>query len=649
FGEVVSGLDIATNMDAETAATEMAQFANITKLSHDEVNNYASAIVGLGNNFATTEADISAMAMRLAASGTQVGMTQADILGIATALASMGVEAEAGGTAISTIMAQIDKDVALSGAVMSGTSDLTQAEAEKVSAALETWASTAGLTAQEFADAWTSNPVDALTTLLGNMESATAEGGNMSVMLQELGIDAIRQADVMKRLAGNADFVTEAVAKSNEEWEKNTALTREVENKNNSLESKFQMLQNRVAAVGVDIGGPLADALLEAVEAAEPLFDAIEKGAEAFTNMDKESQQLIVSIAAAGVALGPLLTLLGGLIRNGGAIGTAMKVATTGVSKFHVAMGNMSAAATVGKGSLTGVTASIGGAASKSVVAATAVSSIGKAFSALSSAGGLAALSLAAVVAGFVFDQWQQYQKHLENVEGATTGLRTATDSFGGAYEEAKGAIAGASGALEDYQSDLEGALQKQKDLADKISETWEKLGTDSGMLDGYMETIDELAGKTGLSKDEQDKLAIAVANVNEICGTNYSVIDSQNGVLSANKDAIYATVDAWKANAKAQAAQEEMVELAREQRTWEKERQAAIEAVTAAQEQYNNAMSNANTPRVVIDEYARALENAKTKANEADLALLANKASMQDLEKEYLSSQEALSRTTAS
>ncbi|MEG0757934.1 MAG: hypothetical protein RR505_05955, partial [Raoultibacter sp.] len=110
-----------------------------------------------------------------------------------------------------------------------------------------TWASTAGLTAQEFADAWTSNPVDALTTLLGNMESATAEGGNMSVMLQELGIDAIRQADVMKRLAGNADFVTEAVAKSNEEWEKNTALTREVENKNNSLESKFQMLQNRVA------------------------------------------------------------------------------------------------------------------------------------------------------------------------------------------------------------------------------------------------------------------------------------------------------------------------------------------------------------------------------------------------------------------
>ena len=105
FGQVVSGLDIATNMGAEQAATEMAQFANITKMSHGEIRNYGSAIVGLGNSFATTESDISSMAMRIAAAGTQVHMSQADILGLATALASMGVEAEAGGTAISTIMA----------------------------------------------------------------------------------------------------------------------------------------------------------------------------------------------------------------------------------------------------------------------------------------------------------------------------------------------------------------------------------------------------------------------------------------------------------------------------------------------------------------------------------------------------------------
>ena len=228
FGQVVSGLDIATNMGAEQAATEMAQFANITKMSRGEIRNYGSAIVGLGNSFATTESDISSMAMRIAAAGTQVHMSQEDILGLATALASMGVEAEAGGTAISTIMAQIDKDIALN------------------SEAVETWASTAGMSARDFADAWRADPVQALSALLSNMEAATAEGGNMSVMLQELGIDSIRQTDVMKRLAGNSQFVADAVAKANDEWGKNTALQNEVDNRNRSLAAQFEMLKNRV-------------------------------------------------------------------------------------------------------------------------------------------------------------------------------------------------------------------------------------------------------------------------------------------------------------------------------------------------------------------------------------------------------------------
>ena len=49
FSRVVSGLDIATDMNAEQAATELAQFANIVKMSHSDVSRYGSAIVNLGN------------------------------------------------------------------------------------------------------------------------------------------------------------------------------------------------------------------------------------------------------------------------------------------------------------------------------------------------------------------------------------------------------------------------------------------------------------------------------------------------------------------------------------------------------------------------------------------------------------------------
>nr|WP_218777101.1 hypothetical protein [Enterococcus sp. 5B7_DIV0075] len=48
------------------------------------------------NNFATTESEITEMALRLAGAGSQIGLSQGDILGLAAALSSVGVEAEMG-------------------------------------------------------------------------------------------------------------------------------------------------------------------------------------------------------------------------------------------------------------------------------------------------------------------------------------------------------------------------------------------------------------------------------------------------------------------------------------------------------------------------------------------------------------------------
>ncbi len=386
FGRVASGLDIATNMDAETASTNMAQFANITKMAHSEISNYASALVGLGNSYATTESDISNMAMRLASAGTQVGMSQADILGLATALSSsalvglgnsyattesdisnmamrlasagtqvgmsqadilglatalssMGMEAEAGGSAVSTIMANIDK------AVATGSADM------------QAWASAAGMSADQFASAWESSPVDALSAVLAGMEAATEGGGNMSLMLEELGISELRQTDAMKRLAGNASYLGDAVKTANDAWSENTALSNEVANRNESLAAKFEMLKNRAVAVGDQIGGPFADALLDAIDAAQPLFDAIESGAKAFNEMSEGEQQAVMQAVALAAAAGPLLSVFGrmpgALSSMGGALqGVAKHFATVADQSILVQTG-MKGAETATKGATT--------------------------------------------------------------------------------------------------------------------------------------------------------------------------------------------------------------------------------------------------------------------------------------------------------
>ena len=69
FTRVMTMLGTATNMTAEDAATALARFANITGMSADNYDRLGAVIVDLGNNFATTESEITQMGTRLASGG----------------------------------------------------------------------------------------------------------------------------------------------------------------------------------------------------------------------------------------------------------------------------------------------------------------------------------------------------------------------------------------------------------------------------------------------------------------------------------------------------------------------------------------------------------------------------------------------------
>lgn len=326
FSRTIIDLGESTNMTREQAATEFARFANIVGMSQDEFDRLGSSIVGLGNTMATTESEIMSMGMRLAAQGAQVGMTEAQIMALGGTMSSLGIQAEMGGTAMTTILKKIDKAVGDGGKGLKAFSDA------------------AGVSSEVFSKAWEGDPITALDMFVKGLDKSSQEGKNLTTILADLGIKGVYESDVLLRMAGASDLLSEAVATSSTAWKENTALTNEAAERYETTASKLQMFKNKITDIGITLGNILIPVLLQVVEAIEPWISK-------FAEMSEGTQKAILVIAGIAAAIGPVLVVIGTLVSSIGAIvgafGTvsaAIAVVTTGVAS---AVPAVSALATV--------------------------------------------------------------------------------------------------------------------------------------------------------------------------------------------------------------------------------------------------------------------------------------------------------------
>jgi hypothetical protein len=524
FTKTMIDLGESTSMSAETAATELARFANITGMSQDKFSNLGSALVDLGNNFATTEGEISAMSLRLAGAGSQIGMTEGEILGFAAALSSVGVEAEAGGSAFSKVMIQMqlaaEKGMGafdelinlgnqsgvsfdqMSYAVQKGGNTLKATagqmgltnkqlssmykEADKSAISLQNFAEVASMTNAEFGNLFKQDPSKAIMKFVDGLANAESQGKSAIAVLDDMDITEVRLRDSLLRAANASGVFSDAVKMGNSAFKENTALAEEAGKRYETTESKLKMLKNEAVDAAIDLGGPFVDALRDGLESSKPLIKGLGDLATKFSELDPKTQRMIVGLVGGAAAAGPLLSITGKLSQNIGGLGKAfVDLKAKSVKKKAIAeLSEQLVKGTVNAETLATV---LGGGATKlslfgksaTVAAGTAgtggVAGLGTSLVALAGPATIAVASIAAVGTALYLGK-KAYDNH--QLAGAKWGTEVTKEQdkvIEKSYELREKATSYINEYADGVKTSADKAIQANQDIVESIQKTIDK------------------------------------------------------------------------------------------------------------------------------------------------------------------------------
>ena len=282
-------LGTVTDLTADSAMDQMAQFSTVMQMPQENFDRLGSTLVGLGNNMATTENQIMRMGARLTGMGNAVGLSEAEVLGFSAAFSSLGINAEAGGTALTTIML--------------GMQNIIDTGADQV----EYFAMVAGKSVEEFSELFKRDAAGAFIYMVEGLGRLNDEGYNTTQILSAMGFEGINVTDMLRRGAGAGDTLRSAIDLANTSWEENTALTEAAGKIYDTTASELQILRNRFTIFKDTIGSDLQHQF-------RALISLGDRTLQWFNDMDDGTRRTIITVGMFAASIGPVLLGIGGAI-----------------------------------------------------------------------------------------------------------------------------------------------------------------------------------------------------------------------------------------------------------------------------------------------------------------------------------------------
>ncbi len=380
FAKAMTDLNTATGgaISGEEGAKSVARFLNLVDVGTDQVSNFGSALTGVADQFATTADEVLDTSSAMAGLASIFNVSQYDIIGISAVLQSLGVSSNVSASSMTKAFQTIELAV-------NGGGD-----------SLKEFADTAGMSAEEFTQAWEEKPMQVLLDfadgLQGKVFTEIQEAINSSSdsiqkfadtlgvskdqfiqmfnedsagtvskyadalgdlneeessaiqILDDLGLSGVRYSQTLLKLSGNGQKVKDAIEDANEAWSENTALTKKANTVYETTERKLESAKEKLKQIVAQLGDSLVPVIDDAC-------DALGDFTKWFSNLSDGTKKTIVKVTAFTAVLSPLLkgisAVTGGIssaIDVYDELSTALSLASGGTGLFATAISGLGTA-----------------------------------------------------------------------------------------------------------------------------------------------------------------------------------------------------------------------------------------------------------------------------------------------------------------
>lgn len=257
FTETMAKFDVASaTLKGDAAANSIARIINLTGGGVENVENFASEIAYLADNFKSTEAETVAIAEELSRLNAKIPLSTENTIALAAAFADLGITPEIARTGLSQFATSLDESLRDGGDKLKMFTTLT------------------GMTREELKETFQKAPEKVFTAFSQGLGAA---GEDATFILSKLGLDQDRLAGLFLASAQNSDVLTRAITEGNKAAAENTKLNEETAKVLETTASKWDGLKVSVGNVVAELGEKLAPTANATFDALSFGFDTLYK------------------------------------------------------------------------------------------------------------------------------------------------------------------------------------------------------------------------------------------------------------------------------------------------------------------------------------------------------------------------------------